>query len=58
MHIFHIIYCLNMAFSLIMKLTDMMLAMYVAGIHWEGSVFQNSDIDLTFSFMIFRRVNF
>ena len=47
-----------MDFSLIMKLTGMKIAMYVAETHWEGRVSQNCDIDLSFSFMIFRRVNF
>ena len=56
-HIFHI-YFLNMDFSLIMKLTGMKIAMYVDGTHWEGRVSQNFDIDLSFSFMIFRRVKF
>ena len=47
-----------MDFSLIMKLTGMKTAMYVAGIHLDGRVSQNCDIDLSFSFMIFKRVNF
>ena len=47
-----------MDFSLIMKLTGMKIAMYVAETHWEGSLSQNVDIDLSFSLMIFRRVNF
>ena len=47
-----------MDFLLIMKLTGMKIAIYVAGTHWEGMVSQNFDIDLSFSFMIFRRMNF
>ena len=47
-----------MNFSLIMKLTGMKTAMYVAGTHWEGRVSQNFDLYLSSSFMIFRRVNF
>ena len=47
-----------MNFSLIIKLTGMKTAMYIAGTHWEGRVSQNFDIDLSFSFIIFRRVNF
>ena len=42
----------------LMKLTGMKTAMYVAETHWEGRVSPNFDIDLSFSFMIFRRVNF
>ena len=56
-HIFHMDF-FNMDFSLIMKLTGMKIAMYVAETHWEGRVSQNFEIDLSFSFMIFRRVNF
>ena len=47
-----------MDFSLIMKLTGMTTAMYVAEINWEGRVSQNFDIVLSFSFIIFRRLDF
>ena len=51
-------YFFHMDFSLIIKLTGMKTVMYVAGTYWEGRVSQNFDIDLSFSFRIFRRVNF
>ena len=46
-HIFRI-YFFNMDFLLIMKLTGMKTAMYVAGTHCEGRVSQSFDIDLSF----------
>ena len=50
-YIFHI-YFLNMDFLLIMKLTVMNIAMYIAGTYWEGMVSQNFDIDLSFFYDI------
>ena len=56
-HIFHI-YFFNMDISLIMKTTGSKLDIHVAEIRLEGRVSQNFDIDLSFCFMLCRRLNF
>ena len=56
-HIFQI-YFLNIDISLIMKRTRMKTAIPDAEIHWEGSLSQNSDIGLSFCFILCRRVDF
>ena len=56
-HIFHV-YFLNMDISLIIAHISLKICMCIAEICMEGSVSQNFDLGLSFSFMQCRRRHF
>ena len=48
----------NMDISLIMSITDMKIATHIAETYLEGSTSLNSDIGLSFCFIVCGRLNF